>query len=283
MYSANSTVEYIDRIIDQMLTAYGFQCETIGFSISQAKIASVFQEEECQDISVSDGTSVLCGTTKYGEGIYLSDLGAKKSGGWIVLWQAAKPLEEEICSRRFYMLSQEREEEAELTIYGVEEYKLWGGQWEAYIAGAMRFDINVGDVWATSEAGQLLRGTYPASELTVFLDISHKWEYLTLEGGPALNRLQVGGGIEEQALPVSIELSEKELLDFWDRYLEEHWDELEDKYKGKYVAIWQDTVYDSDIDLAALAERVYSTLGYHPIFMPYIGKHRGVADFLSPI
>lgn len=76
--------------------------------------------------------------------------------------------------------------------------------------------------------------------------------------------------------------SEDELLDSWEKYLEEHWDELVAQYKGKYVAIWSNDVYDSDEDLGALAKRVYAALGYRPIFMPYIGKQRMVAEFLSP-
>lgn len=87
----------------------------------------------------------------------------------------------------------------------------------------------------------------------------------------------------EQRLEQFRQLSEDELLDYWDRYLEEHWDDLVVQYKGKYVAIWNNDVYDSDEDLAALAERVYAALGYRPIFMPYIGKQRRVAEFFSPV
>ena len=79
------------------------------------------------------------------------------------------------------------------------------------------------------------------------------------------------------------QLSEEELLDSWDRYLEEHRDELVAQYKGKYVAIWNDTVYDSDEDLGALAERVYTALGYRSIFMPYIGEKERVSEFTTPL
>ena len=88
---------------------------------------------------------------------------------------------------------------------------------------------------------------------------------------------------KEEIPAVSTERSEKELLDSWERYLEEHWDELSAKYKGRYIAIWEDTVYDSDKDLVALAERVYAALGYRPIFMPHIGKQKSVAQFFSPL
>jgi len=88
---------------------------------------------------------------------------------------------------------------------------------------------------------------------------------------------------QETVLSIPHQPSEDELLDSWEKYLEEHWDDLVARYKGKYVAIWNNDVYDSDEDLAALADRVYATLGYHPIFMPYIGKQRRVAEFLSPV
>lgn len=88
---------------------------------------------------------------------------------------------------------------------------------------------------------------------------------------------------QETVLSVPHQPSEDELLDSWEKYLEEHWDELVAQHKGVYVAIWNGEVYASDEDLAALADRVYADLGYRPIFMPYIGKQRMVAEFLSPM
>ena len=88
---------------------------------------------------------------------------------------------------------------------------------------------------------------------------------------------------QETVLSVPHQPSEDELLDSWEKYLEEHWDDLVVKHKGEYVAIWNGEVYDHGKDLAALADRVYATLGYRPIFMPYIGKQRKVAEFLSPV
>lgn len=88
---------------------------------------------------------------------------------------------------------------------------------------------------------------------------------------------------QETVLSIPHQPSEDELLDSWEKYLEEHWDDLVAQYKGKYVAIWNGEVYADDKDLAALADRVYADLGYQPIFMPYIGKQRKVAEFLSPV
>lgn len=275
MYIVNAAVENIGRVLDPGPIAYGFQCGTRGLNINQAGIVSGFQETGHWCTLVSGGTGILYKTTKYSEGVYLSDSGERKYGDWLVLWQAPKPLEEEPCGGRFYMSVQERgEEEAELTIYGAEEYELLEKHGVTYMLGTMRIGVSVGDVSVASVAGQLLSVGHPISGATAFVDIGQRWYW---KGSPALNPLQVVWEREEQAP------SEKELLESWDRYLEEHWDELEAKYKEKYVAIWEGTVYDSDADLAALAERVYSTLGYRPIFMPYIGKRRSVAEFFSPV
>jgi len=277
LYITNAAVEDIDRVLDPRQIAYGFRCGIGGLNINQAGIASVFEEMgDC--CVISGGTGMLYETRKYGESVYLSDLGERKYGDWLALWEASKPSEEEPCSGRLYLSAQERrEEEAGLTIYGAEVYELLEQQGVTYTPDTMRIGVSVEGVSFASVAGQLFSVGHPISGATAFVDIGQKWYCNVWKGSPALNPLRVVWGREEQ-VP-----SEKELLESWDRYLEEHWDELEAKYKGKYVAIWEGTVYDSDADLAALAERVYSTLGYRPIFMPYIGKRKSVAEFFSPV
>ena len=266
MYIANAAVENIGRVLDPGPIAYGFQYGTRGLNINQAGIALVFQEtgHRC---AVSGGTGIL-----------YSDLVERKYGDWLVLWQAPKPSDDEPYGGRFYMSVQEKgEEEAGLTIYGAKVYELLEEQRVTYTPGTMRIGVSVEDVSITSATEQLLSFGHPISGATAFVDISQNSYCYVWKESPTLNPLQVVWEREEQ-VP-----SEKELLESWDRYLEEHWDELEAKYKGKYVAIWEGTVYDSDADLVALAERVYSTLGYRPIFMPYIGKRISVAEFLSPV
>ena len=283
MYIANAAVENIGRVLNLGPIAYGFQCGITGLNINQAGVVLGFQETGHRCTLVSGGTSILYETTKYGEGVYLSDLGERKYGDWLVLWQSPKPSEEEPCSGRSYMSVQERgEEEAGLTIYGAEVYELLEEQGVTYTPGTMRIGVSVGDVSVASVAGQLLSVGHPISEATAFVDIGQRWYYSVWKGSPALNPLQVVWERKEQTPVVSTEFSEKELLDSWDKYLEEHWDELATKYKGKYVAIWEGDVYDSDVDLAALAERVYTALGYRPIFMPYISDKEQVYEFTSP-
>lgn len=101
------------------------------------------------------------------------------------------------------------------------------------------------------------------------------------EMGSIANPLDVIWRQDEDISAVPREPSEGELLNSWNRYLEEHRAELVAEYKGKYVAIWKDSVYDSDEDLAALAERVYTALGYRPIFMPYIADKEQIYEFIS--
>jgi len=276
MYIANAAVEN-SRVLDFRPIAYEFQYGTRGLNIKQPIIVTVFQETGHWCALISSGTGVPYEKTKRSESGYLSDLGERKYGDWLVLWEASNPSDEEPCGGRIYMPVQERAgEETELTIYGAEVYELLEGQGLTYTPVTMRIGFSVEDVSVASVPEQLLSVGYPISGAAAFVDTGQRWYRYGWEKGPALNALQAVWKCEEQPP------SEKELLESWDRYLEEHWDELVAKYKGKYVAIYEGTVYDSDADLAALAERVYSTLGYRPIFMPYIGKRKSVAEFLSP-
>jgi len=283
LYIENAAADKIGKVLDPEPIAYRFQCGISGLNISQAGEVSIFPETGHGCTLVSGGTVVLYETTEHGVGIYWSDLGEREYGDWLILWEAPKPSEEEWCGGRLYISAQEREEEeAGLMIYGAEVYESLEKQGVTYTPDTMRIGVSVEGVSFPSVAGQLSSVSYPISGATAFVDIGQKRYCYVWNRSPILNPLQVVWQREEQAPPVSTKLSEKELLDSWDRYLEEHWDELEAKYKGKFVAIWEGTVYDSDADLAALAERVYSTLGYRPIFMPYIGDKEQFYTFTSP-
>lgn len=127
---------------------------------------------------------------------------------------------------------------------------------------------------------------FDVQQITVsgaFVDATHS--YVIQWYSTKLSSMANPSEVLEQKTVLSVphQPSEDELLDSWEKYLKEHWDDLVARYKGKYVAIWNSDVYDNDEDLAALADRVYATLGYRPIFMPYIGKQRRVAEFLSPM
>jgi len=96
-----------------------------------------------------------------------------------------------------------------------------------------------------------------------------------------LEMLRKAYPVSREDVEVSAEHTEDELLLSWEQYWEKHKDELFAKYKGKYVAICNDEVYDSDEDLTALAQRVYEALGYRPIFMPYVGEEKQIYYFHS--
>ncbi len=146
------------------------------------------------------------------------------------------------------------------------------------------FVIKLADEERDIEPPRVLEvGEYSVNGATAIADITQMrfLQYYAWKGSPTSTSLEVIWERKEEIPAVSTKFSEKELLDSWDRYLEEHWDELAAEYKRKYVAIWEDAVYDSDEDLAALAERVYAALGYQAIFMPYISEKQQVHEFIS--
>jgi len=75
---------------------------------------------------------------------------------------------------------------------------------------------------------------------------------------------------EEHTFKPKREKSDEELLDSWGRFLALHIEDLRNKHKGKYIAVYNDRVFDEDADLAQLAKRVYKKLGYRAVFIPYI-------------
>jgi len=55
-------------------------------------------------------------------------------------------------------------------------------------------------------------------------------------------------------------------------YFEKHLEELLSKHLNQYVAIWQDRVIDFDDDNVKLARRVYSSIGYLPIYIQKVTR-----------
>jgi len=276
LYAANDAVEN-NRILSPGPIVYGFQCGSGGLNVSQPEIVTIFQEIRHWCALILSGTDIPCEKIKHGKSIYFSDLGKRKYGDWLVLWQALKPTDEEPCGGRFNLPVQGRVEvETGLTIYGAKVYESLEEQGLISTPGTMRIGLSVEDESVVYAPEQLSSLSYPISDASAFIGFGQRWYCYGWKGAAVLNPLQIVWEPEEQPP------SEKELMESWERYLAEHWDELEAKYNGKYVAIYEGIVYDSDADLATLAKRVYSTLGYRPIFMPYIGKREGVAEFLSP-
>jgi len=65
-------------------------------------------------------------------------------------------------------------------------------------------------------------------------------------------------------------------------YFERNKKTLVRHYEGKYIAIWENKVLDSDTNFSSLAERVYEKLGYVSIYMPFVTSKRRTLRFESP-
>ena len=65
-------------------------------------------------------------------------------------------------------------------------------------------------------------------------------------------------------------------------YFERNRNSLVSQHLGKYVAIWNDEVLDTDKDFSSLAERVYRKLGYVPLYMPFVSVEQPDAIIHSP-
>ncbi len=65
-------------------------------------------------------------------------------------------------------------------------------------------------------------------------------------------------------------------------YFQENRAQIQRAFGDKFVAIWENTILDSDEDFSKLANRVYGQYGYLPIYMPFVGRELKL-EFPSPI
>lgn len=81
-----------------------------------------------------------------------------------------------------------------------------------------------------------------------------------------------------------IAAGEKELSVFEEarRYFEERKQSLLEQFGGRYIAIIDRKVVDSDADFGELATRVYHRFGYRAIYMPYVSETPTVVHIPSP-
>jgi len=77
-------------------------------------------------------------------------------------------------------------------------------------------------------------------------------------------------------------LSEERLLRSAKKYYKKNQKNLLKKYRGKYIAIWNNKVIDSDRDFSRLAARVYKVYGYQTIYMPLVDGKKSVMKIPSP-
>lgn len=64
-------------------------------------------------------------------------------------------------------------------------------------------------------------------------------------------------------------------------FFERNKEEIEKAFSGKFIAIYGNSILDSDTDFSELARRVYEQCGYTSIYMPFVG-HKPVMHFRSP-
>jgi hypothetical protein len=276
LYTANDAITN-NRILGSEPIVYEFKYGSSGLNIDRPEVITMFQEVQHWCTLILIGINMPSGKIKHHESIYFSDLGKRKYGDWLVLWEISKSSDEEPYRGRFYMPVQERDKaETKLVISGLEMYEPLENQRLMCSSSTIELGVNIEDENVFYVPEQLSSHWFPVSDAAIFSGIGQNWYCYGCNITAVQNPIQIIW--ERRENPPS----ESELLESWDQYLKEHWEELVEQYNGKYVAIYENTVYDSDIDLATLANRVYSNLGYRPIFMPYIGEREGVAEFLSP-
>lgn len=84
--------------------------------------------------------------------------------------------------------------------------------------------------------------------------------------------------------PLGLEELVSEIIGFQEgkAFFEANQQKLLDKYEGKYIAILNREVVDTDDDFSILAERVYSRYGYKDIYMPKVERKRTILHIPTP-
>jgi hypothetical protein len=77
-------------------------------------------------------------------------------------------------------------------------------------------------------------------------------------------------------------LSEAKILCKAKKYYEKNLENLVERYSGKYIAILNNEVVDSDKDFSNLAKKVYEKYGYQTIYMPFVDVKKKVFKIPSP-
>lgn len=65
-------------------------------------------------------------------------------------------------------------------------------------------------------------------------------------------------------------------------FYKENFQDLLASYEGRFVAIVDEKVVDSDVEFSALAKRVYGKFTYRDIFMPRVERQPAIAEIRSP-
>jgi len=118
---------------------------------------------------------------------------------------------------------------------------------------------------------------FPQDLLLPTVDFSRKFESAIL---PFENLFEKKTAEQTSARPFVF--AEEEILRLAKRYYEENKETLLKKYKGKYIAIFNNKVIGSDKDFSKLAQRVYKKYGYQTIYIPFVDTKEKVVNIPSP-
>lgn len=77
-------------------------------------------------------------------------------------------------------------------------------------------------------------------------------------------------------------LSDDQIIEIEKKMFDIKKEEYLPDFEGKYIALENGKLLDSDIDFSALAKRVYEQHGYRPIFMPLVTKDERKYRIRSP-
>lgn len=66
------------------------------------------------------------------------------------------------------------------------------------------------------------------------------------------------------------------------RYFQENRAQILEKYRGNFIAIFDNTVVDHDRNFSELAKRVYEKFGYQTIYIPFVESEPAVLRIPSP-
>jgi len=82
---------------------------------------------------------------------------------------------------------------------------------------------------------------------------------------------------EKLVIPTDVDV-----LELAKKYYENHKQSLLRKYKGKYIAIFNNKVVGSGKNFSKLAYRIYKKFGYQTIYMPFVEAKRKILKSPSP-
>ncbi len=76
--------------------------------------------------------------------------------------------------------------------------------------------------------------------------------------------------------------SQENVLELSKKYYQEHKESLLKKYKGRYIAIFNNKVIGLGKDFSKLAQRIYKKYGYQTIYIPFVDTREKVVRIPSP-